>query len=60
MHELDLQAIYLSALRGMLSLLPEERQEMWRKLKYNEYFCVECGYGSVEHPNKNCQCWNDE
>lgn len=34
----------------------EQRQEVFSAVRFNDIFCVECGYGSLENPNPNCQC----
>jgi len=48
------------AIELFLSIPFEKRSETFSALKYNGIFCAECGYGSRERPNQNCQCWNDE
>jgi hypothetical protein len=44
----------------LLDLPESERKDVLAALQYNGIFCWHCGYGSHEHPNADCQCWNDE
>ena len=43
----------------LLKLEPHERAEAFSAVRHNGLFCVACGYGEPEHPNKFCQCEND-
>lgn len=44
----------------LLPMLPEERVHLLGELICNGIFCEHCGIGTVDRPNTNCQCWNDE
>lgn len=45
----------------LLLAIPEsQRGEVIDAINHNEFFCAHCGFGSIEKPNRNCQCWNDE
>jgi hypothetical protein len=45
----------------ILLLAPEGvRREILGEVNANGIFCPYCGFGSEEHPNPQCQCWNDE
>jgi hypothetical protein len=44
----------------LLALPVDEREEVFTSVKHNGIFCTYCGIGDMEHPNNNCQCWNDE
>lgn len=44
----------------LLALPWQDRAEVFKSVRFNDFFCCACGYGSVEDPNKNCQCENDE
>lgn len=44
----------------LLGLDPLERRDAFDAILHNDIFCVECGQGSADRPNSNCQCWNDE
>jgi hypothetical protein len=44
----------------LLALPVNERQEVFTSVQHNGIFCTYCGIGDMEHPNNNCQCWNDE
>jgi len=44
----------------LLQLSPSQRSEAFRDVRCNPIFCVECGIGSDEQPNRNCQCWNED
>lgn len=52
MHE-DLEML----MNVFRKLEPEARSDLFLELKYNDEFCLECGY-----PNggKQCHCQNDE
>ena len=43
-----------------LALPWETRSRAISAVQYNDIFCWHCGMGSREHPNPDCQCWNDE
>ncbi len=43
----------------LLELDVGPREKVLDAIKYNSIFCMECASGSIENPNKNCQCWND-
>lgn len=44
----------------LLKLSPDERVEAIQTVHANDVFCPTCGLGEPDHPNKYCQCWNDE
>lgn len=54
------KAAYEALMRAMLDLPENERGEVIDALRFNDVFCLHCGYGTPEHPNADCQCWNDE
>ena len=43
-----------------LAVPQEQRNVVASEVRHNPYFCFECGYGTKEKPNTNCQCWNDD
>jgi len=47
-------------MEALLALPPARRAEVCDALRYNDVFCVYCGRGSRERPNRRCQCMNDE
>jgi hypothetical protein len=44
----------------LLSLPWDQRAAAFDAVQYNGIFCVHCGLGSEDAPNKNCHCTNDE
>lgn len=44
----------------LLTFDPEDRANFIGYIRFNDIFCPYCGEGSVEKPNPNCQCENDE
>jgi hypothetical protein len=44
----------------ILSLPWTERAEVFSAVRYNDVFCVYCGWGERDQPNPRCQCENDE
>ena len=53
-------AVGETIIKLLLDLPPEERAAAMEVVRFNGLFCCACGTGSAEHPNPNCQCWNDE
>jgi len=47
-------------LQKLLELSWTERVEVLHAINNNKIFCPNCGYGSKENPNPDCQCNNDE
>ena len=54
------QKTFDQCIDALLSLPWLEREDVCGALRFNHIFCWECGHGSRENPNKNCQCSNDE
>lgn len=44
----------------LLALDFQDREDVFARVRFNDVFCVHCGWGSREKPNGNCQCTNDE
>lgn len=52
---------FRDAILSILLTLPEEdRANVFLQVRHNDIFCCSCGSGSVERPNPDCQCENDE
>lgn len=51
---------YEAIMKILMPLDALDREEAFDMVRHNGIFCVECGCGSPEHPNGNCQCWNEE
>lgn len=50
-----------AAIMAMFLAVPEVgRSDVIDKIRYNNIFCMNCGTGSIERPNRHCQCDNDE
>lgn len=47
-------------LEALIALPWDQRSEVWKSVRYNDIFCVECGQGEIDRPNPHCQCQNDE
>lgn len=47
-------------IKALLDLPWDKRADVFWRVRFNGIFCTDCGEGSVESPNKNCQCQNDE
>jgi hypothetical protein len=46
---------------SMLLAVPEtQRAGIVSHIRHNGIFCADCGWGSRDHPNPDCQCMNDE
>lgn len=54
------QAAFDTAMKALLSVPWDQREDVCAALRFNKIFCWECGYGEPDSPNKNCQCTNDE
>lgn len=47
-------------IRILVDLPEKDRAQVIAAIKFNGIFCQHCGFGTIQHPNPNCQCENDE
>lgn len=60
MNERKRDLVLALVIDALLQLDPKDRAEVVHNVKRNGIFCVECGTGSDDKPNGNCQCWNED
>lgn len=54
----DAERRAISIIEMLLEIPEEDRAEVFAAVRHNRIFCVECGFGSPEHPNPGCHCWD--